>query len=153
MVAVVVIDVLVVIGMSIGLGALAPRWPDRWLQRDPIPLRLWAWETAAYFRRLGVPSLARRLPELGSAFGGESKAALPGTGIDELNRYLVEVRRGEWVHWGSVASTLLLYLWSPWWLATLLLVGVFAGNLPFILILRNNRRRLLAIVTRGGTSS
>ena len=153
MIGLVVIDVLVVIGVSIGVGAWAPRWPDRWLARDHFPLSLWPWESAAFFRRLGVPRLARRLPELGALFGGESKSALPGTGPAELSRYLLEVRRAEWVHWASIASTLLLYLWSPWWLATVLMVGVSVGNLPFILILRNNRRRLTSMLARGGKSS
>jgi len=149
----VVIDVLVVVGVSIGVGAWAPRWPDRWLTADPVPLHLWPWETAGFFRRLGVPALVRRLPELGALFGGESKSALPGTGNVELRRYLIEVRRAEWVHWASIASSILTFVWSPWWLALILTVGVTVGNLPFILILRNNRRRLTAIVSRGGDSS
>jgi hypothetical protein len=152
-VGLVVLDVLFVVGVSIAVGAWAPRWPASWLASDPVPLWLWPWENAAFFRRLGVPRLAKRLPELGSTFGGESKTALPGLRHGDLSRYLVEVRRAEWVHWASIASTLALYLWSPWWLATVLAVGVSVGNLPFILVLRNNRRRLTAIVSKGGDSS
>jgi hypothetical protein len=143
-----VIDIVLVAGLSILIGATAPKWPARWFTRDPIPLHLWPWETARYFRRTGTLAMAKRLPELGAAFGGQSKASLPGHTRPELQAYLVEVRRAEWVHWAAVATCLLLFAFSPWWLATVLLVGVFLGNLPFILVLRNNRRRLLAIVAR-----
>lgn len=144
------IGAVLVAGTSILMGALAPRWPSRWLGRDPVPLRLMPWETPTAYRRLGVPALTRRLPELGAAFGGRSKATLPGTSPDHLAAYLVEVRRAEWVHWISIASTLPLFLFTPWWLAMVFLLATAGGNAPFILILRNNRARILRIIDKGG---
>jgi hypothetical protein len=152
-VVLVVIDIAVVAGLSIGLGATAPRWPARWFNRDRFPLHLWSWESARFYRRAGTNWLAKRLPELGAAFGGQSKSVLPGHSPVELQTYLVEVRRAEWVHWLSVATCFALFAFNPWWLALVFLVGVFLGNVPFILILRNNRRRLLAIVERASHSS
>jgi hypothetical protein len=146
----VVIDIVVVVAVSVGVGATAPRWPVRWLASDPIPLRLWPWESAGFFRSLGVTRLARRLPELGATFGGQSKSILPGTSHADLTAYLTEVRRAEWVHWVSIASALLLFAFNPWGLALVFVVAVTVGNLPFLLTLRNNRRRLLAIISRGG---
>ena len=35
----VVIDILFVVGFSIAVGAWAPRWPDAWLDSDPVPAR------------------------------------------------------------------------------------------------------------------
>ena len=78
LVLLIVIDILVVLTISIGVGALAPRWPDSWLESDPFPLALGPWETPAFYRGLRIPLLARRLPELGATFGGESKSQLPG---------------------------------------------------------------------------
>ena len=148
LVVLVVADIAVIVGLSIGIGALAPRCPARWFTRDPFPLHLMPWETRTFYRRLGVPALAKRLPELGEAFGGQSKAELPGQSRADLVGYLGEVRRGEWVHWASIATCLPLFAFNPWGLALFFLLGVALGNLPFILILRNNRRRLLAIVER-----
>jgi hypothetical protein len=148
--ALVVIDVVVVVAVSVGVGATAPRWPERWLASDPIPLRLWPWETGGFFRSLGVTRMARRLPELGATFGGQSKSLLPGTSHVELTAYLTEVRRAEWVHWVSIASPLLLFAFNPWGLALAFLIAGAVGNVPFVLTLRNNRRRLLAIISRGG---
>jgi glycosyl-4,4'-diaponeurosporenoate acyltransferase len=146
----IVIDILVVLTISIGGGALAPRWPDSWLTGDPFPLALAPWETPAFFRRLGIPRLARRLPELGDTFGGESKSQLPGTTRDHLIAYRMEVRRAEWVHWVSVVGSLVLFAFNPWWLALAFVIVVTAGNLPFILVLRNNRARITRIIDKDG---
>ena len=148
MIALVLMDIGVVIAASVIVGAWAPRWPARWLTADPVPLRLSRVETAARYRRLGVTTLARRMPELGSTFGGESKSALPGASRQALAGYLMEVRRAEWVHWASIASTLVLFAFNPWWLALAFVVAVTVGNLPFIIILRHNRLRLLSVLGR-----
>jgi hypothetical protein len=146
----VVIDIALVVGVSVAVGAWAPRWPDAWLDRDPVPLATWPHESIEGYRRIGVPRLAARLPELGGTFGGESKSQLPGMRVPHLVRYRREVRRAEWVHWASVASTLLLFAFNPWWLALVFVIGVTVGNLPFILVLRNNRLRIARIIDRDG---
>jgi hypothetical protein len=146
----VVVDIVVVVTASIVVGAWAPRWPASWLGHDTFPLTRMPWESPAFFRRIGVPALARRLPELGSTFGGTSKSALPGTRSEHLADYLREVRRAEWVHWLSIASTLILFAFNPPALALVFVVGVTLGNLPFILVLRNNRFRLMRILDKAG---
>ena len=150
LVLLIVIDILVVLAISIGVGALAPRWPDSWLDREPLPLALGPWESPEYYRSLGIPRLARRLPELGATFGGESKSQLPGSTRDHLITYRREVRRAEWVHWASVVGSLLLFAFNPWWLALVFVIAVTAGNLPFILVLRNNRVRITRIIDKDG---
>ncbi len=144
----VLVDILVVVSLSVGVGASAPRWPDSWLGNDTFPLARWPWETAGFYRRLGVAQFARRLPEMGARFGGRSKAALPGTSASQLAGYLREVRRAEWVHWWSIALSFILILFNPWWLALAFVAVVTLGNLPFILVLRNNRFRLQRIIDR-----
>ena len=146
----VLVDVAVVVAWSIGIGAWAPRWPDAWLESDPFPLRRGPGESVARYRRMGVSRVSRRLPELGATFGGESKSQLPGTGVHDLTRYLREVRRAEWVHWASIAGTLVLFLFNPWWLAAAFVLVVAVGNAPFILVLRNNRLRIQGIIEKGG---
>jgi hypothetical protein len=146
--ALVVVDIVVVVAISIGAGAWAPRWPDGWLGHDAFPLTRMPWETPVFFHRLRVGRLARRLPELGATFGGQAKAVLPGRSPDQLGAYLIEVRRAEWVHWISVASPLLLFAFNPWWLALAFVIVVVGGNLPFLLVLRNNRFRIQRITDK-----
>lgn len=143
-----VVDISVIVTLSVIIGASAPRWPDRWLRSDVGPLRPLPGETARTYRRIGISTLIRRLPELGTLFGGESKSALPGMSVADLRRYLREVRRAEWVHWGSITATLVLFAFNPWPLALLFWLLVVAGNLPFITILRHNRLRILGILER-----
>jgi glycosyl-4,4'-diaponeurosporenoate acyltransferase len=149
----VVIDLSVVIAISVAIGAWAPRWPAAWLGSDPALLRRLPWETPEYFRRLRVSRWATRLPELGDIFGGQRKDALPGATTQALNAYLVEVRRAEWVHWGSILGSLILFAFNPWWLAAAFVLVVIAGNTPFLLILRNNRFRIVRILDRESRNS
>lgn len=142
------IDLVMVIATSVLIGATAPRWPSRWLQRDRFLLTFLPWESPAYFRALRVSRWAARLPELGSAFGGQRKDELMGISPNALASYLVEVRRAEWVHWGSVLATLVLFAFNPWWLALAFVIAVSLGNAPFLLVLRNNRLRIERILTR-----
>ena len=144
----IVIDFIVmVIGTAI-VGAMAPRWPARWLTADRGPLRLRNFDTPALYRRLRAPWLAATMPEFGAVCGGESKKQLPGIDRESLGRYLIEVRRAEWVHWLACTPVVVLYFFNPWWLAVLWTVFVVFVNGIFIVIVRHNRVRLLRILER-----
>ena len=144
----IVIDIVVICLVAIVIGGSAPRWPDRWLQRDRGPLRLTRLDTVDRYRRIGIGWWARVLPEGGSWLGGESKSALPGRDAESLRHYLVEVRRGEWVHWLMMFAWVPLIFFNPWWLTLLFAVIVFFVNLLFLLVLRYNQLRLTALLAR-----
>lgn len=148
LVVVIAIDIVIVAGISIGVGALAPRVSARYLGSDPFPLTFMPWENPAFFRVLRVSQLARTLPELGATFGGESKSHLPQRTVADMDRYLVELRRAEWVHWISIVSWVPLAFFNPWWLTALFAVVVISGNTMFLLILRRNRQRFIALKRR-----
>lgn len=142
------IDIVTIAGLSILIGATAPRWPDRWLTSDHGPMRMPVPRRESTFRALGVTSMARHLPEWGAAFGGQSKSSIPGRDAASLQQYLIEVRRGEWVHLLSMTTCIPLVLFNPWWLFALFAAIVIGGNLPFVLILRYNRLRILRLLQR-----
>ena len=144
----IVIDIVVVAGISIGVGVTAPRWRGQWLTRDFGPLHLAPWETPKFFRALKTRKLAKRLPELGSAFGGKAKSELPGRDAEQIDLYLIELRRAEWVHWVSLFSWVPLAFFNPWYLTLLFMVIQISGNISFFLILRANRLRLVQIRQR-----
>lgn len=141
-------DIAIVAGLSILIGATAPRWPDRWLSRNRGPMRLPFPRRESTFRALGVTWLARTLPEFGAIFGGQSKASIPGRDAESLQRYLTEVRRAEWVHLLSMITFIPIAFFNPWWLTLVFVVITIAGNIPFLLILRYNRLRLTRLLDR-----
>lgn len=144
----VVIDILIIVVAALLIGGSAPRWPDRWLQRDRGPLRLTRWDNPANYRALGIGWWARVLPEGGSWLGGQSKSRLPGRDPASLSRYLVEVRRGEWVHVIMLAAWLPLAFFNPWWLTLLFAIIVVGVNVVFLVVLRYNQMRLTALLDR-----
>ena len=141
-----VIDIGVIAGLSILIGASAPRWPDRWLARDTWLTRPRSWETPNHFRRLRVAALASSLPEFGAMFGGRSKRDVPGRDLDELQGYRVEVRRALWVHAFSMLTWIPLAFFNPWGMTLAGAVIAIVINIPFVIILRGNNARLTRLV-------
>jgi hypothetical protein len=141
-----VIDIAIIAGLSVLIGATAPRWPDRWLRTDSWVTRPRRWETPGFYRRLGVARLAHRLPEFGEVFGGRSKNEVPGRDVASLERYLVEVRRAIWVHYLSMLTWLPLVFFNPWWMTLAGAVIAVTVNIPFLIILRGNNVRLSRMV-------
>ena len=146
--ALIAVDVWFLVFVSVAAGFWATYWPDYWLQGDPIPLRLYRWESLELYRGLWVTTLARRLPEAGNTFGGHSKRQLFGSDELSLDRYLMEVRRGEWVHQISCLAAIPLFFFNPLWQAALFLLAALVVNAGFIIILRYNRIRLLKLKAR-----
>lgn len=143
----VLLDAAAWTGLSAVVGLAAGRVPDRLLARDTWLTRLRAVEAGGRrWERLAVRRWKDALPEAGGLFGGTSKAHLAGRG--DVERQLLETRRGEWVHWVLLGCGPLFALWNPGWLASVMVAFGVASNLPFIAVLRFNRGRLLRIVDR-----
>ena len=142
-----VIDIAVVAGLSVLIGASAPRWPARWLDHDTWLTRPRSFETAVRYRRLGVAKWAGRLPEWGAMFGGRSKRAVPGRDVASVEAHLIEVRRALWVHSLSLLTWLPLLAFNPWWLTLAGAIIAIVINAPFLLILRGNNARLSRMVS------
>lgn len=141
-----VIDIAVIAGLSVIIGATAPRWPDCWFAHDSSITRPRGFETPQLYRRLGAGRLAARLPEFGQVFGGRSKRSIPGRDLAAVEGYLVEVRRAIWVHTLSLFTWLPLLVFNPWWLTLAGAVLAIVINIPFLVILRGNNARLSRMV-------
>ncbi|HEV8023845.1 MAG TPA: hypothetical protein VGP37_03045 [Candidatus Nanopelagicales bacterium] len=137
-----VIDIAVIAGLSVLIGATAPRWPARWLAQDTWLTRPRRWESPRFFRIVRASKLAKALPEFGSMFGGESKRAIPGRDVASWQRYAVEVRRAIWVHAFSVLTWLPLVFFNPWGMTLAGAVIAVVINIPFLIVLRGNNARL-----------
>lgn len=101
-------------------------------------------EQRFYERVLRIKRWKDRLPEGGSLFrGGFSKKRLAASDTDYLRLFLVETRRGEWTHWLSIVPAPLFFIWNEPLYGWMMMLYALIANLPFILILRYNRLRLL----------
>jgi hypothetical protein len=143
-----IIDFLILVACAVIIGFIAPRCPNRWFERDVGPLKLTRWDRVRLYRRMGIPWFAKWLPEGGSWFGGESKSRLYGVDAASLRAYLVEVRRGEWVHFLSAFTFLIIVPFNPWQLILLWFCIVFIGNFVFFFVLRYNQFRLTSLLAR-----
>jgi glycosyl-4,4'-diaponeurosporenoate acyltransferase len=148
MIRLLAIDLVILALLALLIGLIAPRCPTRWFSRDRGPLRLTRWDRVGLYRRMGIPWFSKWLPEGGSWFGGKSKSRLFGIDADSLRSYLVEVRRGEWVHFLAAFTFLVIVPFSPWPLIVVCFLIVFVGNMVFFLVLRYNQLRLTSLLAR-----
>jgi glycosyl-4,4'-diaponeurosporenoate acyltransferase len=118
---------------------------DGWLTRP----RRFEQDGRWYQRHLRIRSWKDRLPEKGDLFpDGFSKRHLIDRSTPHLERFVVETRRAELVHWSNMAAGPLFLIWcSPLLGACMIAFGVIA-HLPFIVIQRYNRARLLVVLRR-----
>ena len=87
------------------LGVVAAWLPGRCFAADTPLTRLRRFEYRGrwYDRRLRVRVWKDRLPEASAVFGrGFDKGRITGFGTAELERFVAETRRAEWVHWANV---------------------------------------------------
>jgi glycosyl-4,4'-diaponeurosporenoate acyltransferase len=140
--AIVGANVAAFVGWSVVVSAVARRRPfvrDTWLTRARAGER----DGAAY-ERLRIRRWKDRLPEAGGA-----KRVVGGRDRATLERFVVETRRAEWVHWAILGAVPVFVLWNPP-AAMALVVGIAASfNVPCLLVQRYNRLRLLRLIRRG----
>lgn len=118
---------------------------DNWLTRPRRFEQGGRW----YQRRLRIRSWKDKLPEKGDLFrGGFSKRHLVDRSTPHLERFVIETRRAEMVHWSNLAAGPVFLIWCPPLLGGCMVVFGVVAHLPFIVIQRYNRERLLAILAR-----
>jgi glycosyl-4,4'-diaponeurosporenoate acyltransferase len=147
------VAVSVVAWLVIGLvsGYVLHRADVSRFEHDNDLTRLRGWEEGGrwYQRRLRIRSWKDALPEKGDLFkGGFSKRHLRNRSDAHLHRFVAETRRAELVHWCNLAAGPLFLIWCrPAIGASMIVFGVVA-HLPFVLIQRYNRGRLLGVIAR-----
>jgi len=122
--------------------------PERYFRADRWLFRTREWERdGEFYRVLRIDRWKDRLPSL-ETWHRFSKKKLTDASRRYLNRFVVETCRAESNHLRAIVSVVMMRLWTPIDLWLTCLVIALAGNLPFILIQRYNRPRLLRILNR-----
>lgn len=76
---------------------------------------------------------------------GYTKKKLHGIKTKELKTFAAETKRAELTHWLSIFPAPLFFLWNPLWVGWAMVFYAVAFNLPFIVVQRYNRGRIMAI--------
>lgn len=119
---------------------------------DPgrAPFRPWKWEkNGRIYSRLGVEKWKKLVPDMSRLLPDMVKKELPGSGTvtaEQADTLVQETCRAEVVHTASCLLGLaFLRLWPGAGGAAVLAVWVLLANLPFMVIQRYNRPRLVRL--------
>lgn len=137
--------VLALLAHPLGQALPARFHPER------APFRPWKWEkNGRIYAGLGIDKWKKLVPDMSRIFPDMVKKELPAesgavTGA-QAERLVQETCRAEVVHGVSCLLGLaFLRLWPGWGGGIVLAVWVLLANLPFILIQRYNRPRLVRL--------
>jgi len=149
-----IVDIAVWSIAGVTIGFVHHHVPVERLSRDGPLTRIRRWERGGrwYQRTLRISAWKDLLPEAGAFFrGGVSKRSLPSRDRVGLERFAIETRRAERVHWSLLALCPIFWLWNPPVLAIAMTAYALIANVPFILVQRFNRARLHRILQYRGT--
>lgn len=134
---------------GVASGWLVNRVPLRWIDHDGWLTRTRAFEARGrwYDRHLKVRWWKDRLPEAGGWFrGGVAKDRIRSFRRADLERLAAETRRAEWVHWANVAFGWTFLAWTEPLVGGVMVVFGAAAHLPFVVVQRYNRARLVHVL-------
>lgn len=138
-------------GFGVVSGWVANRCPDGLFANDSVVTRIRSFERCGrWYEHLHIRAWKSRLPEAGAVFeGGVSKASLPGFEPGQLGVLARETRRAEWVHLANIGFGCTFVIWQPWNIALVMAVFGIVVHLPFVMVQRYNRARVLRVIDRG----
>jgi glycosyl-4,4'-diaponeurosporenoate acyltransferase len=147
-VAALLIDIALLAVWGSLVGYAFHRMPPRWFARDNAVTRLRRWERDGRFwqETLRVRRWKDRVPDAGALFKGGQRKRTPTRDLDALARLAIETRRAEFVHLVVLVITPLFFLWNPLWLALVMVTYNLVANVPFVVIQRYNRPRLMRLL-------
>ena len=134
--------------------------PKSWFSGEKFPFRSFPFERdGAIYNRIGIRKWQKRVPDMSRLLPKLMPEKKLGQSND-LTRMVQETCVAELIHVAlCFAGLYTMKLWKGFWGAVLTAVYILLGNVPFILIQRYNRPRLLRLMKRtahcasGGTGA
>lgn len=130
------------------VGLILPR---RWFDHSKVPFRAYKWENGGKaYEKLGVKTWKDRVPDMSKIMGDMVKkkmsTASTSAGLDTL---ITETCIAEAIHFALIVLSFgILFFWRDAWAYIVLALYNILGNVPFIIIQRYNRPRLVALSAR-----
>lgn len=145
------VNLLIFILFSLTMTIVCEKMPSdlysykKWLFRE----RKWEDKGRIYERLFRVKSWKSKLPDISDFMKWRfNKKHLAESGSDYLSIFLTESCKSEFTHWMIILSTLLFRLWSDFTSTFFFLLLASVLNLPYIIIQRYNRPRLIHLLKR-----
>lgn len=146
-----ILNIIIFLVLSTVITYLTEKLPDRiynynmWVFKE----REWEKKGSFYKRILKVRIWKAFLPELSEYVKGVfPKKHIKQRNREYLSKYIMESCKSEFTHWSIIASSLLFQLWSDWWVSFGVFITAIVLNLPYIIIQRYNRPRVVQVMER-----
>lgn len=119
---------------------------------DPqrFPYRSADWENGGkVYEKLGIKRWKDRLPDMSKIMPDMVKKKMSAVKSQGMDVLIAETCVAECVHWALILLSLgIFFFWRGAWAVVFWLVYNLLGNLPFIIIQRYNRPRLVMLEQR-----
>ncbi len=125
--------------------------PLNYFKKDNQLFRIKSWEHSGklWQKLFRVKKWKSRIIE-GSSIAKQSydKSHLHGQRGSDLAIFAAETRRAELTHWLLIIPAPLFFLWNPVWAGWVMIIYALVANLPFIVVQRYNRGRIVGILNK-----
>lgn len=145
------VNLLIFILISLAMTFICEKVPVRvyhykkWLFRE----RRWEHGGLLYEQLFRVKKWKSKLPDISDFMKWRfNKKHLAESSTDYLSVFLTESCKSEFTHWMIIASTVLFNLWNNFSAVLLMFIIACILNLPYIIIQRYNRPRLIRLMRR-----
>ncbi len=142
--------VLYIAALGILSHFLGQALPRARFDAERFPYRAAQWEKGGrLYEKLGIKRWKDRLPDMSRIMPDMVKKKMSAAREQGMDMLIKETCVAECVHWALIVLSLGIFLlWrSPWAIVFWLVYNIF-GNLPFIIIQRYNRPRLVMLEQR-----
>lgn len=144
-------SILYVAAAGILSQLIGPFLPRRWFHADRFPFCTFAWEKGGkVYNKLGIRKWKDHVPDMSRIAKNMVTKKLPvGSSSAQMERLVQETCVAEMVHALLIVAGLwVLKLWPTVWGVLFYLVYALLGNLPFLIIQRYNRPRLVKLASK-----
>lgn len=141
-------SVIYVAALGIAAHFVGTKLPRKWFYAEKFPYAVYSFEESGkLYRFLRVRKWKKRLPDMSRI----SKRMIPkriskGVTSNDIDALVAETCVAEFVHAAlSVLSLAILAFWRNKYGVIFVLIYIFVGNVPFIIIQRYNRPQLVRV--------
>ncbi|SDN97273.1 hypothetical protein [Halobacillus aidingensis] len=143
-----VVNIVAWLCIHLGVSGFVSVAPEALVNAFAGIYRVRRWETQAkVYERLGVKKWKDRLPEARKWFR-RGKTAAHLRNPSQWDRFEKQTNRSELSHWVQMLAAPFFFLFNPPWAGWIMVVYAILFNLPFIIVQRYNRVRMMRVKNR-----